>query len=249
MAPAQVNQSIINGLNCLEFVVSANGPIGSREVARAVGLEHTRVSRILGTLCAEKMLEQTADRKYRPGPGVHVLSALSLRGSGMLAAALPYLRELQLPDMTVAMGVLWRGRVSYLVHATERMNVEEAIGAHRLYPAKASIIGHVLLSQLDRESIVRQLSESNWQPTDQQGDLLSPEFYRYLKRVRKQGYASLVRPDEELSLAVPIGTPVVAAIAVTGYVSPKREADILSLMRETAEKINHALNVLHADRS
>ena len=38
-------------LACLQAVVTSNRPLGSREVARLLGLEHTRVNRLLGTLC------------------------------------------------------------------------------------------------------------------------------------------------------------------------------------------------------
>ena len=93
VAPAQVNQSLVNGLACLQELVLADRPIGVRELARQLDMDPTRVSRLLGTLSWLGLASQDADRKYHPGPAVHVLSALSLHGSRLLADSLPVLRE------------------------------------------------------------------------------------------------------------------------------------------------------------
>ena len=55
-------------------------------------------------------------RRYAPGPGLHVLAAMSLRGSRLLTRALPHLRDLMAaePECRIALGVLWRSHVCYL---------------------------------------------------------------------------------------------------------------------------------------
>jgi DNA-binding IclR family transcriptional regulator len=142
--PAQPNLSLINGLACLQELVASDGPVGSRELARRLGLEATRVNRLLGTLAQLGLAEQDEARKYRPGAGVHVLAAQSLRGSRLLHAALPEIRELLGTGLAVALGVLWRDQVCYLYHGRGDGPVEAGIASHNLFPASQSSIGLVL---------------------------------------------------------------------------------------------------------
>lgn len=144
MLPAQPNQSLMRGIECLQTITMAGEPLGSREVARRLGVEHTRVNRLLGTLAALGFVSRTPDRRYAPGPALHVLSAQSLSASGLLRAAIPVLRRERPAGMLVALGVLWREQVCYLVHALPGVDPADAIGAHRAYPAKESVIGRCL---------------------------------------------------------------------------------------------------------
>jgi len=141
MSPAQPNQSILTGLDVLQEVIAVGRPIGSREVARRLGLEHSRTNRILGTLVSGGMLQQDGQSKYRPGPRVHVLSALSLHASGLISAALPELMGFLEEGATVALGTLWRDTVVYLLHAKPGDNLAATAGAHQNYPREKSIIG------------------------------------------------------------------------------------------------------------
>src|SRR5687767_1336816 len=115
--PAQPNQSLIDGLTVLQALAVAAGPVGGRALARELNLEPTRVNRLLKTLAFLGMAEQTSDRKYFPGPGMHILAARALYGSGLVTRAMPYLEQLVARyDRVVALGVLWRDQVSYLYH-------------------------------------------------------------------------------------------------------------------------------------
>jgi len=91
MLPAQPNQSLIDGLACLQQLASEREPVGGRELARDLGLEPTRVHRLLRTLAHLGLAQQDAQRRYRPGPGIHVLAAQAMFGSGLLRRALPVL--------------------------------------------------------------------------------------------------------------------------------------------------------------
>ena len=147
MSTSRPNQSMMHGIQCLQYLAAAGRPVGSREMARFLGVEHTRVHRAIGTLELLGLAEKTPDRKYCTGPAVHVLAAQSLRGSSLLACALPHLRKLRAGGHTVALGVLWRDHVCYLVHARPGDSMEEAIGRHELWPAERSSLGVALLRQ------------------------------------------------------------------------------------------------------
>ena len=87
MASAQPNQSILRGFLILQEVIVASTPLGSREVSRIVQIEHSTVNRVLGTLVQTGMLQQNTEKKYMPGPRIHVLSALSLTASRLIPSA------------------------------------------------------------------------------------------------------------------------------------------------------------------
>jgi DNA-binding IclR family transcriptional regulator len=172
--------------------------MGSRELARQMGMTHSRINRLLSTLARIGLVEQTAQRKYRPGPGLHVLAAQSMKGSRLLPAALPHLMELRSEGLTVALGVLWRRQVCYLFHRRPSQSLETAIGLHELYPAERSSIGVALLA-------------SSMPPQE-----ASPDLREALEHVRREGFAIVRYPGGEVSIGVSVGQPPLAAIAVSG---------------------------------
>ena len=65
---AQPNQSLGHGLEVLHALCGADGPIGSRELSRLLGMEHTRVNRLLGTMA-------TLGATAAPGTGFTAMPA------------------------------------------------------------------------------------------------------------------------------------------------------------------------------
>ncbi len=220
MLPAQPNQSLMHGIQCLQAISIADGPLGSREVARRLDLEHTKVNRLLGTLAALGFVTRTADRRYVPGPALHVLSAQSLSASGLLQASIPVLRRGRIPDMIVALGVVWRDEVCYLVHAAPGVDPGDAIGAHGAYPAAESVIGRCLQS-------VAGLRSGAPGPAE----------------------VSFRKPDGEFSVAAAVGDPAVAAVAVTGACPADREGEVMERVRAMAREIDRELPALRMSRS
>lgn len=141
---AQPNNSILIGFRVLQEVIGIGRPVGSREISRRLSIEHSKANRTLGTLVSTGLLQKRSDRKYLPGPAVHVLSALSLRASGLIPAALPILGPLQAEGVTVALGARWGDTVVYLLHASPDQPLAASAGAHALFPANQSILGQVL---------------------------------------------------------------------------------------------------------
>ena len=191
---AQPNQSLGHGLEVLHALCGADGPIGSRELSRLLGMEHTRVNRLLGTMATLGLAERTADRRYRPGPAVHVLAASGLRSSGLLQAALPVIRGLHEEGFAAALGVLWRDQVCYLYHGKPNQPLERGLAGHQLFPAAWSSIGTILMAQSDPA----------------------------LAAEKEQGWVWVVPPKNPEfptsppggSMAAPVGSPVVAGLAI-----------------------------------
>jgi DNA-binding IclR family transcriptional regulator len=237
LMPAQPNQSLIHGIACLQTVVAAERPIGSREVARLLDDEHTRVSRLLSTLASIGMLEQTPQRKYQPGPGLHVLAAQSLHASMLLTTALPHLKSLIGKGMTVALGVLWQRQICFLFHSKPGQAMEDSIGRHQFHPAERSSPGLALLAHaLPRPKKKPAHALISAEATDPVTDLDAA-----LESVRELGYARLRFAEKGiLSLGLPLfsgeGAPI-AALGISGPWKTQETAEKVHLLRETAGKI------------
>jgi DNA-binding IclR family transcriptional regulator len=225
--PAQPNHSLIDGLACLQELAGAERPMGSRELARELDLEPTRVNRLLGTLFHLGLAERTGEHKYVPGPGIHLLAAMSLHGSKLLSAALPVVERLRAahPDLTAALGVLWRTRVAYLLFAEPGKKTEAAIVARGLFPAEKSSIGRALLAKLS-DAEIRKLYQSR--PKSEIAALLAS-----LASVRADGFAWV----DETTLGVALGEPAVAGLALAGKI---KAADKNKLVEELKAAAMHA---------
>jgi DNA-binding IclR family transcriptional regulator len=231
--PAQPNESLINGIAVLQRVVSAGAPAGSREIARQMGMSATRVNRLLGTLAHLGLLERDANRKYRPGPGLHVLGTQSMMASRLLPAALPVLMKLRQGGFTVALGVLWEGRVCYLFHERPWQPIEEALFRHVLWPAQHSSLGIALLAAQPGDP---QLVEADPQlsisvePDQKPADLIA--------FARQHGYAILRHTNNYISIGVTVGNPPVAGLAVAGnLIGENYYGDIALRLKEAAAEI------------
>lgn len=202
--PAQINQSIRDGIECLLEIASLEHPIGSRELARRLNQDHTRINRIISTLSYMGLADQTADRKYIAGTGLLVLASLSLRSSPVYRCAMPHLEELgKHTGYQVALGLRWRTNVTYLYHGHTQEHAALGIAAEGLYPAESSSIGVVLLSQLTNKEIA-----------DLYVNFIDTDIKKLLDRVeqaRENGYA--IAPNAR-SIAIALGTPAIAGIAL-----------------------------------
>jgi DNA-binding IclR family transcriptional regulator len=224
--PAQPNQSLIDGLTVLQALAVAAGPVGGRALARELNLEPTRVNRLLKTLAFLGMAEQTSDRKYLPGPGMHI-------------QAMPHLEKLVARfDRVVALGVLWRDQVSYLYHWQPGITSVEAVGRLNAYPASQSSIGRIILARASEE-FVRTLYQGKEIALFPGG---IDDFLTALRKEREQGYAYVVQRAEPFtsSLAVPLGDPPYAGLALGGGVPPEQIEECVAALREAAREIERS---------
>jgi len=207
--PAQINQSLRDGIECLLEIAAMERPVGSRELARRLGQDHTRVNRIISTLAYMGLAEQTADRRYIAGSGLLVLAGLSLRGSALYRCAMPHLEELGVATgYQVALGLRWRTNVSYLYHGHAQEHAALGIASEGLYPADRSSIGLVLLSELTPQEI----TELYQGPSA--AVLQTPEMTALLERVKEVKNAGFAIASNARSIAVALGKPAVAGIAL-----------------------------------
>ena len=237
--PAQINKSLRDGIECLLEIAAMERPVGSRELARRLGQDHTRVNRIISTLAYMGLAEQTTDRKYIAGPGLLVLAGLSLRGSLLYRCAMPHLEDLGIATgYQVALGLRWRTNVSYLYHGHAQKHAALGIASEGLYPADRSSIGMVLLSQLTPREITELYQGSS------AGVLRNPDMKTLLERVKEARNTGFAVASNARSIAVALGKPAVAGIAL--YRSEDQETlpkdaksvrKLVSQLNSTAERI------------
>jgi len=232
---AQPNKSLIDGIITLQALATSSEPAGCRELARRLGIDPTKVNRLLKTLAYLGIARQTADRKYAPGPGMHVLAAQSLFASGLIRRALPVLEALRRFGHTVALGVLWEKNVSYLFHAPPGVEASHGLGRIGLLPATTSGIGMVLLSEHEDQE-VRELYAGADIPQFPGG---IEHLLAKLHEVRRLGYARVHVADDRDHhvIAVSTGDPAHAGVAVSGWIPEAATPPIVAALQAAAAKI------------
>lgn len=204
-----------------------------------LGLEPTRVNRLLKTLAFVGLAQQNEQRKYLPGPAIHVLAAQSMRGSGLIRRALEPLESLFDLDLQVAMGVLWDDQVCYLYHHSPGESAGEGLGREPLYPAASSGLGQVLLAEWPEERIRELYTDERRLPS--QKPVALDELLKQLAKVREQGYA--LTQTRESSDVRTLGVALKrdnAAIGVAGRFADRDVARIHEQVAEAAGRIENA---------
>lgn len=224
--PAQPNKSVIEGLEVLLALVQRGEAVGVRELARELGMTPTRLQRYVATLAYLGFAAQGEDRRYRPGAGVHVLSAMSLSASGLAGRALEVLPALNDLGAIVALGMLWRRTVSYVYFSRPGMPVSRTLGNDSGWPARESVIGLLLLAHTPDPVVAAQFPE--------EAEALRPR----LAEIREQGFARLAASGGGISLAVPVGTPPVAGLAVSELACDADESAVLSRLTKAAAALS-----------
>ncbi len=219
--PAQSNQSIESAVACLLELTNRSEPIGCNDMAERLQVDRTKASRILGTLAHLGMAQRLPDLRYIPGPGIHLLSSMAFRASGLLGSALPHIERMRETwGATAALGVVWHTEVGYLYHYLEGQDPNAAIGGRDLFPAHISCIGRVILATHEDSEIRERFGDN----------LTAAEYatlFASITTIRKEGM--LIEPSE---IAMAIGNPAVAGVA---FFHPTPNTHDKTLIAEVAD--------------
>lgn len=227
---SQPNQSLIDGIRCLQYLVSSGRAIGCRELARLMGINTTRVNRLLMTMASIGLTMQDEQRRYLPGPGIHALAAQAIRGSALFSQALPLLENYAPKDIVVAMGVLWEDQVIYIYHSEPGSQMSQALAGFHMLPAWQSVIGMSLLAAESDDALQKRFVDEQWQQ-------LAP----HIAQQRELGRVVWHHDDGEVSMAKPLGAHS-AALAFAGMwqvgddVVDERLAELHTLARRLIQK-------------
>jgi DNA-binding IclR family transcriptional regulator len=114
----------------------------------------------------------------------------------------------------VYVGVLWRARVTYFSYAKQGREPAMLRPGLVLTPAQDSGIGRILMAQMTDDQVRAMYAECGDNACDM-GALLGT-----LAKARQKGYAMGFRGD---ALAVPIGAPAVAGLALNRQGPPRKK--------------------------
>ncbi|MTI17655.1 transcriptional regulator [Rhodobacteraceae bacterium RKSG542] len=148
-----INQSISNAIQCLQTLASSEKPMGIREMGRLLELDPAKVTRIMKTLIALDLVHQQDNRKYTVGWGLHRLSAVSIHNSSFYKSVIRALESVENKELNIAIGVLNKNKVVYLVHTANAASVAQSIGNYEEILASRSVTGIMLLSRKSDEEI------------------------------------------------------------------------------------------------
>jgi DNA-binding IclR family transcriptional regulator len=150
---------------------------------------------------------------------------MSLSASGLAGRAMSVLPTFSDLGLVVALGVLWRNTVNYLYFSVPGMAVSESLGRREGYPARESSIGMLMLSWQEDAFLDRHF------PDDKAAIL------KAAPGIRKRGYAVVNQPSGDTSIAVPVGSPPMAGLALSGKLDPDSFPDLVKKLRLAADSL------------
>ena len=151
-----------------------------------------------------------------------MLAAQSVRGSGLLKAAFPFIRKLFKEKMQVALGVLWNKEVSYIYHGSPQLKLEEGIGNSDLFPAHKSSIGLAIMAKNPRKKFSHSKN-------------LIPQ------KLPVKNAIAIKNDHNEISIAVAIGSSPIAGLALVGKIAHNRLQHYADILNKAAYGIEAAL--------
>ncbi|CAA9360006.1 MAG: Transcriptional regulator, IclR family [uncultured Nocardioidaceae bacterium] len=241
-------QSVDRALTILG-ILARLGQVGVTEIAVELGVHKSTAFRLVSTLEAHELVEQTEDRgKYRLGLGLARLAGASTARLDVVQEARPVVRRLATEcGETVNVAVLSDRAALYVDQAAggSALPSHNWVGQH--IPLHATSNGKVLLSGLEADEVDRRVDHlpAYTETTITDRRLL----HEGLDRVREWGYA--VATDELevglTALAAPVRSAhgdVVASLSISGpsYRLPElRLPDLVALVVEAADDVSRRL--------
>lgn len=209
-------------------------------------MDPVRVNRLLMTLAWMGIAHRDKSRRYTIGPGMHILATLNLSASGTLHRVIEHIQPLVESPYTVAAGVLWRDMVTYLYHRSPgQQPIVDGI-QQMVRPATNSSIGVAMLAQLSDEEIHKMY---DLRSTPLPGPFVDvDELMVVIEETRRNGYAALRYPTH-VSLAIAVGQPSYAAIAISGFNTDEEEKQYCAMLTDIAERITQDRTAVPSGRS
>jgi DNA-binding IclR family transcriptional regulator len=222
-------QSVDRALGILE-VLARTGESGVTEIALELGVHKSTAFRLVATLEAHRLVEQTADRgRYRLGVGILRLAGATTARLDLVQEARPIARQLAADTgETVNIAVLSESSALYLDQ-----------------------VGKVLLGGLDDDGLEAVLGTLATYTSRTITRL--PELRAELARVREQGYAVAVDELEVglTAVAAPIRNAhgdVVASMSVSGpsfRLPGEQVEEVVRLVVAASVEVSHRLGWGH----
>jgi DNA-binding IclR family transcriptional regulator len=219
-SPAYVIEAVERALDVLEAFIGSER-LTLVEISQRVGLNKSRVFRILHTLARRGYIERSLEGAYY-SLGVKLCERAAAVRLNVKQVALPYLQQLnQRFNETVNLGVLGDGEVLYIeiIESAHPFWVATTIGKRS--PVHSSSLGKAMLAYLDEGSLEALIPPKLLVKRSGRTITDSRQLRKELEKVARRGYA--VDDGEDVEGAACVGAPIfdatakpLAAISVSG---------------------------------
>ena len=237
----------------LETLAASSSPMALSEIAKATGMSKSTVHRLLGSMCVRRYVEKNGEGLYSIGYKLIETVSFHINQLELLTEAKPFLGNIMRDlDLTAHLGILDGCDVIYL----EKMDIYPNT---RLYtqvgyrsPAFCSSIGKCLLACLSGDELEDTLYHCDFKKYTPNTITDIREFRRYLKVIRRQGWAM---DNEEYQIGHRcVGAPVfdyrgspVAAISASGSISQLSDDKldlVIQEVKQAAENLSRRMGYM-----
>lgn len=222
----------------IEQLAASRTPMGLSDITKSTGMSKSTVHRLLASMCARHYVEKNTDNTYTIGYKLMDTVSLHINSLELLTEAKPFLTNLMRElHLTAHMGILDGCDVVYLekldIYPNTRLYTQVGFRS----PAYCSSMGKCLLSCLSGDELEDALYTCDFKKYTPNTITDIREFKRYLKVVRRQGWAM---DNEEYQLGhrcvgAPVydyrGTPV-AAISASGSITQLSDSNLELVIQE-----------------
>ncbi len=249
--PNYLIQSLLTSIDVLDCFSREEQNLGISEISRKLGLNKSRVHRILLTLEQRSIVVKNPDTmKYRLGLKLFQLGYLVEEQLEIRHYAHPFMQNLALETKeTINLNVLYNGRRMSVKKIESPHEIRQAVELGKSLPIHSGAPGKVLMAYLPDDSLTGLLEDKKLITMGPNTITDREDLLAELSKVRKQGYS--ISFEETYLGAVSIAAPVrdfsgsvIAALSVTGPVSRFTDVNIrrfIPLVIGAANSISTAL--------
>jgi len=239
---------LVRGMRLLEKFTHSQQEWGLSELARELKLPRSTVFRLAHTLEQLKYLERHPQRKtYQLGNRVLNLGFEYLASQELLEVVRPFLTTLnEQTGCSVHLGVLDGQEVVYLLRIAGRQHLASNVGVGTRFPAHATTMGRVLLSEFSLPELQQLYAGAELQQITEQTATTVPALHQLLSEERERGYALSLSAFEAGVVSVGGGirdssAKIIAAINITG---PQTVFDRETLEGEIKDRVLEAAGAI-----
>jgi IclR family pca regulon transcriptional regulator len=242
-------EGLSRGLRIIEAFDETTPSMTLSELSRQTGIAPAAVRRSVRTLCASGYMRQSG-RQFLLDAKTLALGSSYLRASGADGILLPGLRQVvALYGGAASISVLVGSSILYLASYSEERGIRPIARIGAQYPAFATAMGRVLMSELEPPALSSSLGTTPLRALTPLTEVDPTRLVELIAKARRDGYATAV---DQLaygvtSIAVPvlIQGKIVAALNSSGYTGQvtaddmvrDRLGELRGLARDAAETI------------
>lgn len=241
-------EAVLKALDVLE-AFSSSEILSLAEISDRVGLNKSRVFRLLHTLAERGYIEKSADGS-RYVLGTKLLERAACVKRDLRQLALPFMRQLhERFNETVNLGVLDKSEILYIdmLESSRPIRMSESIGSRS--PIHSTALGKAIVSFLSEEDWDVVLRDSKLEKFTERTIMEIATLKAEFRKVRRDGYAIDDRENdpEGYCVGVPVfdgtGRPV-AAISISGPAERVQgnQQEIVKMLVDLCQVISNKLS-------